>query len=78
MDKNLLRSIMIRHGDTNASLGAYLGISEQSVSNKINENGTEFKQGEISKIKAKYGLDSEMVDRIFFAGIVSNLDTNEK
>mgnify|MGYP000013186236 FL=1 len=75
MDKNLLRSIMIRNGDTNASLAAYLGITEQSVSNKINENGTEFKQGEISKIKARYGLDSDMVDRIFFAPEVSKLDT---
>lgn len=78
MDKRLLRSIMARYGDTNASLAEYLGITEQSVSNKINENGTEFKQGEISKIKAKYGLDSEMVDRIFFAEQVSNLDTNKE
>lgn len=67
MNKALLRSIMVMHGDTNASLGEYLGISEQSVSNKINENGTEFKQGEITKIKARYNLDSDMVDRIFFA-----------
>lgn len=67
MDKNLLRSIMVRNGDTNASLAEYLGITEQSVSNKINENGTEFKQGEIFKIKARYDLDSDMVDRIFFA-----------
>lgn len=67
MDKNLLRSIMVRNGDTNASLAAYLCITEQSVSNKINENGTEFKQSEILKIKARYGLDSEMIDRIFFA-----------
>lgn len=78
MDKKLLRSIMIRNGDTNASLAEYLGIAEQSVSNKINENGTEFKQGEIAKIKAKYGLDSDMVDRIFFAATVSNLDTCEE
>ena len=78
MDKRLLRSIMARYGDTNASLAEYLGITEQSVSNKINENGTEFKQGEIFKIKAKYGLDSEMVDRIFFAEQVSNLDTSKE
>lgn len=58
---------MVRNGDTNASLAAYLCITEQSVSNKINENGTEFKQSEILKIKERYGLDSEMVDRIFFA-----------
>lgn len=67
MNGKLLRSVMALHGDTNKSLAEYLGITEQSVSNKINENGTEFKQGEIMKIKARYSLDSEMVDRIFFA-----------
>lgn len=75
MDKNLLRSIMVRFGDTNASLAAYLGITEQSVSNKINENGTEFKQGEIASIKNRYNLTADMVDRIFFAEEVSDLDT---
>lgn len=58
---------MILNGDTNATLAEYLGITEQSVSNKINENGTEFKQGEIARIKARYNLESEMVDKIFFA-----------
>lgn len=67
MNSKLLRSIMVLNGDTNAMLAKYLGITEQSVSNKINENGTEFKQGEISKIKARYSLESDMVDRIFFA-----------
>lgn len=67
MNKALLRSVMVMHGDTNASLADFLGITEQSVSNKINENGTEFKQGEISKIKVRYNLDSDMIDRIFFA-----------
>ena len=72
MNAKLLRSVMILHGDTNITLADFLGISEQSVSNKINENGTEFKQGEIAKIKARYNLDSDMVDRIFFAEEVSN------
>lgn len=58
---------MVLHGDTNATLADFLGITEQSVSNKINENGTEFKQGEIAMIKARYNLEPEMVDRIFFA-----------
>jgi hypothetical protein len=58
---------MALNGDTNATLAEYLGITEQSVSNKINEKGTEFKQGEITKIKARYNLDCDMVDRIFFA-----------
>ena len=67
MNSKLLRSVMVLHGDTNATLAEFLGITEQSVSNKINENGTEFKQGEIAKIKARYNLDSDMIDRIFFA-----------
>ena len=67
MNKDLLRSVMVLHGDTNKSLAAYLGISEQSVTNKINENGTEFKKGEILKIKKRYNLTSDQVDLIFFA-----------
>lgn len=67
MNANLLRSVMVLHGDTNAKLAEFLGITEQSLSNKINAKGTEFKQGEIAKIKARYNLDNDMVDRIFFA-----------
>lgn len=67
MNKDLLRSVMVLHGDTNKSLAAYLGISEQSVTNKINENGTEFKKGEILKIKKRYNLTCDQVDLIFFA-----------
>lgn len=67
MNKELLRSIMVLHGDTNKDLADYLGITEQSMSNKINENGTEFKQGEIRLIRIRYKLTSDQVDRIFFA-----------
>jgi len=57
---------MVLHGDTNKSLAEYLGIAEQSVCNKINENGTEFKQGEIAKIKKKYFLSAKEIEEIFF------------
>lgn len=67
MNKELLRSIMALHGDTNKDLAELLDITEQSVSGKINEKGTEFKQGEIAKIKDKYNLSPEMVESIFFA-----------
>lgn len=67
MNKELLRSIMVLYGDTNKDLADYLGITEQSVSNKINENGTEFKLGEMKLIKRRYKLTSDLVDRIFFA-----------
>lgn len=66
MNKKLLRSIMVLHGDTNKELAEYLGISEQSLSAKINENGTEFKQGEIAKISTRYHLSAEQVRQIFF------------
>ena len=66
MNKSRLKSIMALHGDTNKDLAELLGISEQSVSCKINENGTEFKQGEITKIKDKYNLTPVEVDAIFF------------
>ena len=67
MNSKLLRSLMVLHGDTNASLAAYLGITENSVSNKINERGTEFKQREISKIMRRYDLSADLVREIFFA-----------
>ena len=67
MNKELLRSIMVLHGDTNKDLAELLGISEQSVSGKINENNTEFKQGEIAKIRQHYNLTAEQVTNIFFS-----------
>lgn len=67
MNKALLRSVMALHGDTNKDLAGFLGISEQSLSNKINENDTEFKQGEIKLIKIRYNLTADQVDLIFFA-----------
>ena len=66
MNKAKLKSIMVLHGDTNKDIADLLEISEQSVSCKINENGTEFKQGEIAKIKDRYGLSPAEVDAIFF------------
>lgn len=67
MNKELLRSVMVLNGDTNRDLADFLDISEQSVSNKINENGTEFKQGEIAAIRQRYNLTADQVTNIFFA-----------
>ena len=67
MNKALLRSVMVLFGDTNKALALYLGISEKSVNDKINENGTEFKQSEIASIKKKYSLSDEQVSNIFFS-----------
>lgn len=67
MNAKLLKSVMLLYGDTAGDLAEALGITPQSLSNKINEKGTEFKQGEIAKIKSRYNLNNDMVDRIFFA-----------
>ena len=66
MNKAILRSIMALHGNTNKDLAELLGITEQSFSCKLNENGTEFKQGEIRKIADEYNLSPEEVVAIFF------------
>lgn len=66
MNGALLKSIIVLNGDTIRSLADYLDITPQSVSDKINERGTEFKQGEIAKIKEKYRLSAEQVEAIFF------------
>ena len=66
MNAKLFRSIMVLNNDTNKSLAEFLNLSEQTVCNKINENGTEFKQGEIVKIKKRYNLTAEQVMAIFF------------
>ena len=71
MNVKELKSVMALFGDTYKNLADLLGISEASVGNKINEKGTEFKQGEIAKIKERYSLSSEQIDSIFFSKTVS-------
>lgn len=71
MNSNELRSVMTLHGDTYKDLAVFLDISETSVGNKINEKGTEFKQGEIAKIKERYRLSAEQIESIFFSPTVS-------
>lgn len=66
MNKKLFRSKMALFGDTNKTLAVYLGISEKSFNDKINERNTEFRQGEILAIKKRYSLTDEEVINIFF------------
>ena len=78
MNTTLLKSKMVLFGDTNTTLGKALGIAYQTVSAKINNtNGAEFTQGEILKIKNRYGLTPKEVDEIFFNEQVSKKDTNK-
>lgn len=67
MNKNLLRSIMVLHEDTNGKLANFLNITQNRLSAKMNEwNDAQFTQVEIKKIKERYNLTAEQVDSIFF------------
>ena len=66
MNKNELVSVMKKHGDNQADLAKYIGISLQRFNAKINEkDGAEFTQSEIAKTKEKYNLTDEQVVIIF-------------
>lgn len=71
MNKNELEAEMKRFGDTGGSLADFLGMARGTFSNKINENGAEFTQSEIARIKQRYSLTAEQVDLIFFTPKVS-------
>ena len=66
MNKRLLKSKMVMHGDTQETLAEYLGITPFTLSKKINEkHKAGFTQPEIVKIKEKYNLSAEDIDAIF-------------
>ena len=68
MNKNMLKSVMVLHDDTQETLAEYLGISAPTLSLKMNEtNGAEFTQGEIKKIILRYDLTAEQTMKIFFS-----------
>lgn len=71
MDEKLLRSAMVKHGDTQSDLAEAMGISLSRLNAKINNNGAEFKQTEIMFIKQRYKLTAKEVNEIFFNPKVS-------
>lgn len=71
MNKALLRSFMIRHGDTQLMLAIAMGISLSRLNAKINNKSAEFNQKEILFIKHRYNLSATDIDEIFFADEVA-------
>lgn len=67
MNSALLKSHMVKNGDTQTALAEALGISLSNLNAKINGNGTDFRQSEIDAIKRRYHLTADDVDAIFFA-----------
>lgn len=68
MNKLLLKSIMVKHGDTQAKLAAAMGISESRFNAKINSrDGAEFMSSEMNFIKDRYNLSANEASAVFFA-----------
>lgn len=68
VNKNKLFGIMKEHGDTQTSLAAALGITRNTLYNKINEkSGASFTQPEISAISKRYHLTQSSLIAIFFS-----------
>ena len=72
VNKEELKAQMYRHGDTQASLAAAMGLSRTRLNAKINEsNNASFTQPEILFIRMRYKLSAKEVDDIFFNQKVS-------
>lgn len=67
MNKNKFKSIMSLHGDTQRTTAEAIGISEQTMSEKIN-GVSEFKTSEIRTLIKRWDLTAYEVCDTFFGG----------
>lgn len=66
MNIDLLKSVIVKNGDTQEKLAKFLGISLSSLNAKIHSRRSSFRQNEIMAIKGRYGLNADEIDEIFF------------
>ena len=67
MNQRLLKSIMIKNGDTGKELAQALNISRSTLSHKMTGyKGLCFTQREILIIKERYQLTAREIEEIFF------------
>ena len=67
MNSKELKIEMMRNNENGTHLSKILGISRQTLSNKMcNRNGSDFTREEIAIIKDHYALSNDRVDEIFF------------
>lgn len=75
MNTALLKSVMVRFGDTQSDLANVLNLSLSRTNAKLHErNGAEFTQKEIAVIIRRYNLTPAEYTAIFFATQLSDLD----
>ena len=65
MNSNILKSIIKLNEDTQEELAEYLGITNSTLSFKINGKN-DFLRAEIQLIKQRYKLTPQEIDQIFF------------
>jgi len=66
VDTKTLNSLIKNKGIRKDAIAMQLGITKQSLSNKIN-NKTEFKMSEVSEIRVILGIANDEIVPIFFA-----------
>lgn len=67
MNKNAFKSLIILKGDTQKDVADALGVTEQTIGDKLN-GVSDFKQTEIKTLIDRYDLTPEQVNDIFFDG----------
>ena len=67
MNKNHFKSVMVLHGDTQKTVADALGVSDQTIGDKVN-GISDFKQSEIKILIDRWNLSPAQVDEIFFSG----------
>ena len=78
MDIRLLKSVMVKNGDTQRDLADAMCLSPSRLSAKINEKRADFRLRELAFIQRRYNLSSDDIYAIFFNPKVSFLDTQTK
>ena len=72
MNKAMFKSIMALYGDTVNDVADFLGLTPQSVYNKMNETempsgkNAEFGQREIRLLSERYKLTAKQIKEVFF------------
>ena len=70
INKTIMRSVMVRHSDTQEKLAEALNLQISGLNARINGK-VDFRAREIAKIRDRYNLTSDEVMEIFFDGIAS-------
>ncbi len=71
MDKQLLKSYIVKYDGKQEILADAMGLSLSRLNAKINETNAEFMQGEMKFIKERYKLTDGEFIAIFFGNKVS-------